>query len=153
MNNSDPATVHERDGNGAIGERDVEEYTMVGKHGRPSKPRQPMVKVLGTRERQRLSRAVDPQRRQQLGRYTSIFATRFQENVSSEEVLQDLQEAGINTDNLKCEKLQTRHTGYASFRVHGRCADPDVLLQPETWDKDIFVKWYYVKKAESNATS
>ena len=105
--------------------------------------------VTGTRERGDASRAVDQKQRRQIGKYTSIFATRFREDVTAEMVLQDLSDAGIETNALQCDQLKTRHEGYASFRVHGRCPDPDALLRPDVWDKDIFVKWYYIKRSRN----
>ena len=81
-----------------------------------------------------------------------VTRCKFRWSVGTEEIAQNVL-TELNDKELKVG-LDTCEATYASrAKTLILYADPDVLLQPETWDKDIFVKWYYVKKAESNATS
>jgi hypothetical protein len=80
------------------------------------------------------------------GKYTSVFVSRLDETTTSEDVMTELSQNGVIIDHLECEKLKTKYPGYASYRIHGRCEDPDVLLRPDMWDEGVFVKWYKVKQ-------
>ena len=84
------------------------------------------------------------------GKYTSIFVSRLHEETTAANLLDDLKVNGVETENLTCDKIKTKYPGYASYRIHGRCQDPDALLQPEMWDEGVFVKWYKVKKADNS---
>jgi hypothetical protein len=80
------------------------------------------------------------------GRYTSIFVSRLDPQTKGEEIIEELKNNGVNVDQLKFEKLKTKYDTYASFRIYGRCEDPDTLLKPEMWDEGVYIKWYKVKR-------
>lgn len=98
--------------------------------------------VIGARTRNEGSTSV----RKATGKYTSVFVSRLDVETTGSQILDDLKANGVAVDFLHCEKLQTRFPGYASFRIHGRCSDPDALLSPDLWDEGVFVKWYKVRQ-------
>ncbi len=70
-------------------------------------------------------------------KFASVFATRFMQNLD-QEVLQRYLEDKLKFD-VKCEKIVTGRSCFASFHITAECPDPKVFIEPDIWPDGAYV--------------
>ncbi len=70
-------------------------------------------------------------------KFASVFATRFIQNLD-QEVLQRYLQEKLKFD-VKCEKIVTGRSRFASFHITAECPDPKVFMEPDIWPAGAYV--------------
>ncbi len=81
-------------------------------------------------------------------KFTSVFATKFMQNLD-QEVLQRYLQEKLKFD-VKCEKIVTGRIRFASFHIIAECPDPKVFMEPDIWPDGAYVQWYYMPRKPRN---
>ncbi len=81
-------------------------------------------------------------------KFASVFVTRFMQNLD-QEVLQRYLQEKLKFD-VKCEKIVTRISRFASFHITTECPDPKVFMEPDIWPDCAYVRWYYKPRKPRN---
>ena len=91
-------------------------------------------------------RAVSPPHERRMHRednssITGVFVSRLHPRTTLREVQQNVRhETGLS---VKAYKMQTRNSNYSSFYIHANSAARDMLLHPDTWPPNAFIKPFY----------
>ena len=75
-------------------------------------------------------------------RLASVFATRFEPQVTCDDIVVYLNSHLSPKLHVKVASLETKHNSYASFHITCECEDPSVFMDPFLWPEDIFVRWW-----------
>ena len=75
-------------------------------------------------------------------RLASVFATRFEPQVTCDDILIYLNYRLSAKLPVKVASLETKHNSYASFHITCDCDDPSVCMDPSLWPENIFVRWW-----------
>ena len=75
-------------------------------------------------------------------RLASVFATRFEPQVTCDDIVVYLNSHLSPKLPVKVASLETKHNSYASFHITCECDDPSVFMDPFLWPEDIFVRWW-----------
>ena len=75
-------------------------------------------------------------------RLASVFATRFEPQVTCDDILVYLNSRLSVKLPVKVSSLETKHDSYASFHITCECDNPSVFMDPFLWPDDIFVRWW-----------
>ena len=75
-------------------------------------------------------------------RLASVFATRFEPQVTCDDIVVYLNSHLSPKLPVKVASLETKHKSYASFHITCECDDPSVFMDPFLWPEDIFVRWW-----------
>lgn len=77
-------------------------------------------------------------------RMANVFASRFEPDVSAEQVKAYLEEK-LNLE-LNVEKVKTRFDTYSSFHVVCHCDNPEIFMDEELWPERTYVRWWREEK-------
>ena len=77
------------------------------------------------------------------GCHTSVFISRLESNTTEDDIVKFVEDSLKLT--VSCTKLETKHSGYASFRVNAICDNPSVLYDSNTWPQGVLVRKFYLK--------
>ena len=75
-------------------------------------------------------------------RLASVFATRFEPQVTCDDIVVYLNYHLSPKLPVKVASLETKHNYYASFHITCECDDTSVFMDPFLWPEDIFVRWW-----------
>ncbi|KAI5732108.1 hypothetical protein M8J77_021657 [Diaphorina citri] len=73
-------------------------------------------------------------------RYSQIFVTRINPNISAKELGEDLRSGAPELSSVKCTKLKTKYDSYASFHSIVPEAEKVLISSEEVWPEGALVK-------------
>ena len=82
-------------------------------------------------------------------RFANVFATRFDPDVTDEQLLGYLKKR-LPGQDLKVETVPTRYNTYASFHITSKCQDPSVFMNCDLWPKGAYVRWWRENRKVNN---
>ena len=84
-------------------------------------------------------------------KFANIFATRFDTEVTAEDLKAHLVEK--LSVNVTVEAVKTKYDGYRSFHITSRCEDPSIFMKDHVWPQNIYVRWWRRERDPSSAQS
>ncbi|KAI5736594.1 hypothetical protein M8J76_005102 [Diaphorina citri] len=85
-------------------------------------------------------------------RYSQIFVTRINPDISAKELGEDLRSGAPELSSVKCSKLKTKYDSYASFHIIVPEAEKVLISSEEVWPEGALVKLFSGKLLKSHVT-
>lgn len=104
-----------------------------GKHVKRKQGERSSVSFMGSRESAAVPSVVPT-------KYTQYFASRIDPNVSAEAFARDLMSGAEGLTSVKCSKMKTKHSSYASFHIVIPADQCPLVETDAAWPQGSFIK-------------
>lgn len=96
------------------------------------------------------SEGIMPKTIQRRMRFANVFATRFDADVTEDQVLRYLKKRLPDID-LNVQAVSTKYKTYTSYHITSYCPDPSVFMDCNLWPKNAFVRWWRENRKDTKS--